>query len=277
MVDRFIDLFKTGDTNKFIKNNPIEIVSPTERYKLVKYLSSGTYGDVFSAVNTKGQKLAVKITPLLNKSIREVWETLYANKECKVFVIDLIEAFIYKVDGIENTTWVVQIQELMEGDITRLDMDYNEISKLFVFLLQAINCLHKNGIAHLDVTTSNIFYKDGRFKLADFGLSCFKQEHTFNLFGKSLKSRKCKLYSTYIPPFFLEKKLKEKLSFEDAQKLDVWSIGVTIYKKMSDASIYNKKDSMMLNRLNYGNLEYIHKNLENVQGNLLIFYYFIIF
>ena len=263
---RFINLFtdaniplkmRKNDVQKFIEQSPLKIKSPGNVYKLLKYLSSGTYGDVFSAIDKEGRKFAIKITDLGDSNLREVSYTQQMQKHCREFIVNLEEAFKYEIKE-SKTNWLVQIQELTLGDINNVPLNYNKICDLLVFLLRAANCLHKNGIAHLDIRQSNILYTENCFKLADFGLACTDTDNPY---------AGCKLRATYIPPSLVNRVFNSDISFKEAQKIDLWAIGVTIYIEMAKKKhLYDSRTYLRLNDLNYVYLE----NLDPVMRNYIV-------
>ena len=95
----------------------------------------------------------------------------------------------------------------------RLSMD--KVHEYIMELIDAVEYMHSNKIAHLDIKPENILIdKFGKIKLCDFGLSA-----TF-LSGIS---------TSYVGTYnYMSPEMKAKLPYDPFQA-DVWAVGVTIY------------------------------------------------
>ena len=230
MAIRFIDLFsdnpnsldRKNEIRDFLKTDTVEIKSPTKTYRLVDYIASGTYGDVFISDN-----LAIKISDTQGENLREAYANILLSDKCK-YIVKLYEAFTYKFD---SYIYLVQVYELMDGTIAHQLLDYNSICNLLIFLLRTVECLHQNGFAHMDIKSENILYKGNCFKLGDLGLVCSENDKTGIIANTNITIMKCRYLTMYVPGKYKNIKDLQELSFEDAQALDLWAIGVVIYRK----------------------------------------------
>ena len=223
--------------NRFLKKE-IKLTSKNDTYTLEKYLASGSYGDVFRAVNTKGKFVAVKITKSTDESIREVLNYIHLSKKCEQYLVSLYESF---VNSFDNTLWLVQVQELMDGSINTIKLNHISTCKLLVFLLNAIKCLHMRGIAHMDIRRGNIFYNEkSGFKLGDLGLACLDRNKKLLKKEKYESLKSCRFFTSYIPPKYKDYFEDMPINFDDAQTIDLWAIGVVIYRQFASLGYYNK-------------------------------------
>ena len=62
------------------------------------------------------------------------------------------------------------LMQFIEGKLVR-DLDYNEIIKVSKEIGKIVGRMHKNGIMHGDLTTSNFIINKKKLFLIDFGLS----------------------------------------------------------------------------------------------------------
>merc|ERR1711879_543784 len=97
----------------------------------------------------------------------------------------------------------------------------NEQKKLLLQICRAINILHSNKIAHMDIKPENILLdRDGNIKLADFG-SCVHFDDTI-----SESALTTILYSA--------PESRKYVSFDKAAA-DIWSLGVVFYVLLTGA------------------------------------------
>lgn len=86
-------------------------------------------------------------------------------------------------------------------------------------LLLALELLHKNGMVHLDIKPENVFIRNNKFKLGDFGL-VHKTDTTQDVEEGD---------SRYISLELLSSDLTQ---MGDLTKCDIFSLGVTIYETL---------------------------------------------
>ena len=134
------------------------------------------------------------------------------------------------------------------------------IWKTLIQILIAINYLHKKGIIHHDLTSSDIYFKSEIIKIGKL-VTC-------NYIKKIAISINQIKYSFYTAPEILEKK-----SYDF--KCDIWSIGCIIYEMASlDLPFKGDKIKILYNNIKKGKRPKIPKKysieLQSVINNILI-------
>lgn len=99
-----------------------------------------------------------------------------------------------------------------------------EMNKQFLLLyLFGLKCIHDNDIIHGDIKPDNVLFTTRGVKFIDFGFSHTKKEiKTYSMIGTAY----------FMSP---EKVMGNMLTFDDAKRNDVRSLGITLYY------IFNKK------------------------------------
>lgn len=109
-----------------------------------------------------------------------------------------------------------------------------EIKGIFKDLLKAVNYIHLMGVSHRDLKLDNILINnEGRLKVIDFGFAVFREnskEKVDNFCGTP----------TYMAPEII------KRNRYDPHKADIWSLGVVLYKLVSDKYPFRGKDNKEL-------------------------------
>lgn len=90
--------------------------------------------------------------------------------------------------------------------------------KIFGQLINAYKSLYENNIVHRDIKTDNIFFKDGKLKLADFG------------FSKRLKYQDDLMQTSLGSPLYMAPEVLNNDVY--GSKADLWSCGIILYQML---------------------------------------------
>ena len=220
------------------------------QYTFGKLLNSGKYGHVFEGLMIeKGKKrsIAVKIIDLEKTS--NDYRQKFLPKELSA-LIELKHKYIIKTFDIKILDNYVYIfmEKALGGDILNMleekrfenGIPEPRAKKLFKMAAKALTFIHGKGWAHRDIKSENILLFDKKrtvAKLTDFGFSttCFVP----NTHQKLLKDTQCGTPIYGAPEVY-------KHSPYDAQKCDVWSMGVVLYVMVNNEMPLTGKDVMKM-------------------------------
>lgn len=210
LYNTIINLYKIDEIKLFLKKHKInyDIFTKSDdmidylidkKYKFIKHINSGAYGDVYLFKKNK-KSYACKIETLDDNE--EVDDFIKRkNKEyelSKIIGINHIGPKIYKNDYIltDNKLSNILIMDYIDGDTlynyliakNYTEDKMNEIKKV---LNDKLNKLHKLNIFHNDLHLNNIMIveKNKQFNIyiIDLGLSIKKNKFYNNLSNKNLK------------------------------------------------------------------------------------------
>ncbi|MGL6185102.1 MAG: protein kinase domain-containing protein [Clostridium chrysemydis] len=148
-----------------------------EDYKLVKLLGQGRYGIAYLGIDNYGKKVVVKQfkKEMLKISLRNL-----------KYEIEILEKLNYKnfpkfVGTFKDKYREGYILEYIEGKVfddlvykENLEFNRRDIFKVCYKLLDIIEVLQRNNIAHRDIRLPNVIVKeDNSLGLIDFGLAKF--------------------------------------------------------------------------------------------------------
>lgn len=109
-------------------------------------------------------------------------------------------------------------QSIMKQGLSHPGVDFTFVRRVLKQLFQGVEFMHSKGIIHRDLKTANILlYKDGRIKIADFGLSRLVR-HPLKPLTKEVQSM------WYRPPEILLG--NHNYTFA----VDYWSLGIIAYE-----------------------------------------------
>ena len=150
------------------------------RYQLIQQVANGGMASIYEAIDTRlDRKVAVKIMhphlaqdeAFVNRFIREAKAAAALNHPNIVAVQDQgwnqsgIPAVFLVMEFIEGSTLREYLNE-------RGRFEFNEAVNYLTPILSALAAAHAIGIVHRDIKPENILIsKEGRIKLADFGLA----------------------------------------------------------------------------------------------------------
>ena len=223
------NIFSLDDLLDINEKNAINNLSEQiTKYDIGKTIGRGAYAMV-KIVTDKitNEKYAAKI---YNKS--EIKDKI--RKKCVSNEIEILKKVSHKniiklIEVIELKEHILIIQELFNGislsDYYKKNWKSEDLSKqkektykiILRQIFEAINYLHKNNIAHLDIKLDNILInKNLEIKLIDFGFGIYDPKKELNNFFGGTPS-----YMS--PEIVLKRPYISILS-------DIWSLGVLVFK-----------------------------------------------
>ncbi len=214
---------------------------------LDKPLGKGGYGTVYLCRDENEQELAVKCIKTKNFGIPSLIE---ASIMSVIHHPNLTKSL--KIHSTPQKLYIIQELAISDLRVYRLN---NEIPTNLSYqwihgIGQGISCLHRHGIIHGDIKSSNILvYPNHKIKLSDFTLSTdIKWKNHY---------RPCT--PTHRP---LEVWLEDKWN----SSVDIWSFGCTIYEMIYGKTLFvNQSKNASINSLidwyNYLPPQYKHKEL----------------
>ncbi|XP_013133964.1 PREDICTED: neither inactivation nor afterpotential protein C isoform X1 [Papilio polytes] len=207
--------------------NITSLPSPIGRYKLIKKLGSGIFGEVFKATDAQAADKAVAV----KVQIHFEDDDAHIHEEYKILrdftshpnLIDFYGVFCEKSESLRKIWFILELCELgTVMDIVRKlkatdrKMSEEHIAYILKYTIKAVCYLHENKIIHRNIRCSNILItKDGEVKLIDFALSC-------KLSGNAEKTKTNIGSPSWMAP--------EAVAVgEDGydNRIDVWALGIT--------------------------------------------------
>ncbi|XP_074400449.1 serine/threonine-protein kinase PAK 3-like isoform X3 [Zonotrichia albicollis] len=150
----------------------VKMEIPILKYIELENIGSGTFGDVFKALNTAtGGEVAIKKIQLqgLRKNKLKVNELIVMKVNRNPNLVSCLDSYLVGEE-------LSMVMEYMDGGtlsnvISQTYLSEDEMAAISRECLQGLQFLHSNHIIHQDVKSRNILLRtDGSVKLADFGL-----------------------------------------------------------------------------------------------------------
>ena len=218
-----------NDNKKEIINNKSIKKDRLSKYEIGNSLGKGAYATVKLVTNKLTQeKFAMKIYEK---------EKLNSNskKSCVYKEIQILKKLKHKnivklIEVISTEKQILIVQELIEG-ISLREYYNNEIRNqkgisihkenifrtIFKQIFEAMDYVHRQGMAHRDIKLENILIKKNyEIKIIDFGFGMYNPENKLQKFFCGTPN--------YMPPEIAEKKPYV------GQLADMWSLGILVYK-----------------------------------------------
>ena len=208
-------------------------------FMLNERLGGGTFGEVYSAINTNSGELfavkQIKKSALVNDCgggpSRELAENLL--KKIRDEILLMSELDNPNIARYLGTQWNAEtglldifLEYFSNGSIAQMyqkigGFKENLIRKFTRQIVDGVNYLHGKGIIHRDIKGANVLVTDqGNAKIADFG--CSKQ--LYQAITPSVQASLCKIRGSI--PWMAPEVVLQTGNVREAA--DVWSIGATV-------------------------------------------------
>ena len=222
-------------------NKPTLLSHFDEIYKDVKLLGAGNFGETHLVYDKRSKKYySLKLlyphdTPIKDY-YREVEALKFLSKRCYPNIVCYVNHFIIKgytnyKNKFINQTYYGILTEYING--VTLDqyknqhqLSYKHILYISLWLLKTLSLIHSLGLAHNDISTSNIMIThQGQLKLIDFGLSCITSHPTF--YNTCMKNRL--VNEKYVSPEIQSGLYSMNVNYF-SKTSDVFSSGLVLYE-----------------------------------------------
>ena len=205
-------------------------------YKVVKKIGDGLTSKVLLVENKKNEKvealklISLKRNFLKNSFFNEVNILTIIDFQHIVSINNTFE-FDFQGERFGGISFDLMQTNLLEHILTKGQLPLHEAKLAFHKLCRAIQYLHSNGIAHLDIKPDNILlnlHKDDKIKdlrLCDFGgaIEISKTKKIRAKFGTEFyRPPEADLQISKKTPKYLSRKFLPK-------KADIWCLGATLY------------------------------------------------
>jgi serine/threonine protein kinase len=220
-------------------------ISPDNaRYKPLKKLGKGTYGQVYSALDRLTEEtVAIKmiVMDLENEYLFLVFREIGILKALKHFaIVPVLDVVV--IDA--SVVWIVT--PLFDSDLRMFFKTFDrrkvpiQIASVIMFqLLSAVSYCHALHVVHRDIKPQNILidHKSLKIKLADFGLSKSFSNRIMSLHDNLPMTREIVTLWYRAPEIILGAQLY-------SEAIDLWSLGVVLMEMCSGLSLFAGKSEV---------------------------------
>src|SRR5581483_2544547 len=153
-------------------SKPKTLLNPNETYKIIKNLGTGAYGDVSLIIDLRTQqKYALKslpdTDPISFQREIESLKILSMYPDCNDDIICYYDNF-QVLDEYNEMRYCILLEYIEGRDLLELigELTQKNILEIALWLTSVLTNIHRHGIVHLDITTSNIMItSDNQLKL----------------------------------------------------------------------------------------------------------------
>lgn len=228
-----------------MKLNEIKVLFK-DRLTNIKQIDSGGNATVYSVVKLKtGERVALKIldssaknfTEKRNRFIIETKKVMQIQNQYKN-IIPIIE-YGLPDDKNENVYWYTMPVAIPVEKYFCKIKDIMKVVNAVIELGSLLVNLHDCDIVHRDIKPSNIYYYNGKFCLADFGLVDYPDKDNLTKSNEQIGAK-----ATIAP------EMKRDAKNADGKKADVYSLAKTLWmlltkSKFGFEGIYSPNSSLM--------------------------------
>uniref|UniRef100_G1SRU6 Serine/threonine-protein kinase Nek11 n=1 Tax=Oryctolagus cuniculus TaxID=9986 RepID=G1SRU6_RABIT len=224
-MQKFRETAKCVSGSAAVSTYPAALIA--RRYALQQKLGSGSFGTVYLVADkkaTQGEELKV----LKEISVGEVNpnETVQASLEAQLLSKLEHPAIVkFYASFVDQGNFCIITEYCEGGDLDYKIQEYkeagnifpeNQIMEWFIQLLLGVDYMHERRILHRDLKSKNIFLKNNRLKIGDFGVS-------------RLLVGSCDLATTLTgTPHYMSPEALKHQGYDT--KSDIWSLACILYE-----------------------------------------------
>ena len=251
---------RMDNVSQFLKENYSKFF---DNFELIQYIGKGSTGVVYEGKlkkNKKKQKFAIKFK--INQNKKEDKETQEISILRKLHNAKITEIFAYIKINDYSHFCVLELGN--HGDLENFQkvlLKRKVLSETIICyfakqILEALDYIHRCKIIHMDIKQGNILVDSNlNIKLTDFSVSC-----SFALFHpEDLVKFPFVGTSKYMSPEIIN---RTHMKIKEASKIDIYSLGVTLYDLAFGEFPYKLKEvgsknyEQILNNIKNENLEF---------------------
>jgi eukaryotic-like serine/threonine-protein kinase len=208
------------------------------KYQIIRLLGEGTFGQVFHVFDRAlGKEKAIKVLNTTDPS-----EFMHSLEEAQILekcqhkhIVKINEANVFQVN--ENNRVILDLEYIQQGSLEGLLVSrWVSVKECIEYIRGALHGLeyaHAQGFLHRDVKPGNILLASTATKLSDFGLAT---QAGMLLIGSA------KGYRSHLPPEYFA-------SSSTNEQSDVFAVGVTLFRALSNIADWNAVISSVPNLL----------------------------
>ena len=251
---------KMDNVSQFLKDNYSKFF---DNFELIQYIGKGSTGVVYEGKlkkNKKKQKFAIKFK--INQNKKEDKETQEISILRKLHNSKITEIFAYiKINDFSHFCVLElgnhgDLENFQKVLLKRKVLSETIICYFAIQILEALEYIHRCKIIHMDIKQGNILVDSNlNIKLTDFSVSC-----SFALFHpEDLVKFPFVGTSKYMSPEIIN---RTHMKIKEASKIDIYSLGVTLYDLAFGEFPYKLKEvgsknyEQILNNIKNENLEF---------------------
>ncbi len=195
-----------------------------DRYEIIEHIGSGGMSDVYKAKDHKLNRfVAVKVLKAEFSEDQGFVSKFRGEAQSAAGLTHPNIVSVFDVGDEEGIHYIVM--ELVEGIVLKKyiekkgKLNVREATSILIQVAQGIECAHNHHIIHRDIKPQNIIIsKEGKVKVADFGIARAASSNTIN--SSAMGS------VHYISPE------QARGGFSD-EKSDIYSLGITFYEMVT--------------------------------------------